>query len=200
MTSDKQLFTTGENEESASGTYFDFGYARLDTFGDGSGRVILRARGQTPEQEILTPGIVDIGYLGAKHQPDYDRLGYPLQDKVTQRFANLEHIALHLWISQAQKDFYLARPMADKYHVRAVLQSLNDITGGKVTERALEEGFTTNIQLISNGIQPTELLRGELETACTFLGLNNVTAVTSALAFVQYFRAKMRQTYTATIC
>lgn len=195
MQHEDRLFSTGRNEESISELFFDFGYARLDTFADGSGRVLLKAAGQTPDIEVLTPGVKSIGFLGAKHQPTYIGLGYPMQDPVTRRYANLEHIALHLWISQAKNDFYLARPLADKYHVRAVLQGLNDITGGKVDERALEESFATNVQLISNGIQLDEMLRGELETACTFLGLNNTTAITAALAFVQFFRSAMRKTY-----
>src|SRR5262245_58903902 len=36
----------------------------------------------------------------SQYQPDYADLAYDNQDEFTQRFANAEHVALHLWIDE----------------------------------------------------------------------------------------------------
>jgi hypothetical protein len=180
--------------------HFDFGYATLKTYSDGSGQVVFKVIEALPPQLVTTPGTTDDKgephYLAAKFQPDFMTLGYALQDKVIQRFANLEHVALHLWIESARQDAFLRAPYTTRNDRARVFKLLASTTG--VEEHTLEEGFVTSIQLIANGIQPNEARTGEIETATAFLGLN-ATAIVGALAFVNFFRAAMRKTYASLV-
>jgi hypothetical protein len=181
-----------------SAFHFDFGYATLRTYGDGTGQVVFKVIEALPPQLVTTPRTKDDKgephYLGAKFQADFMTLGYAIQDEVIQRFGNLEHVALHLWIESARQDAFLRAPYTTRNDRARVFKLLEATTG--VNEHALEEGFVTSIQLIANGIQPDEARTGELETATAFLGLN-ATAIVGALAFVNFFRAEMRKIYAA---
>lgn len=178
-----------------SSLYFDFGYAKLFTYGDGSGRVESVPVNDLPPQSI-TINQIKIAYSGASFQPDFPELGYNLQDELVKRYANLEHAALHLWIDTARADEFLRAPDFNRQDWLATLRTIEAASG--VDEASLEEGFTTHIQLLANGIQPNAERVGELETATAFLALSP-NAITAALAFVSFFRAEMRKTYSARV-
>lgn len=174
---------------------FYFIFCALHVYGDGSAwasPLPVEFRDKGYYGLTILP---DKPYLGAAFQPIYSDLGYGMQDKVIQHFANAEHAALHLWVSAARDESLLRADDEAGLNLAASLKAMF----GKDMTRDHHEVFITNVQLLANGIQPRAIPMSEVITAANLLGLNPTMAIPAALAFLSYFRAQTRKEFAARV-
>ena len=136
--------------------------------------------------------LVDGKLDGAQYQDEYESLAYGNQDEFTQRFANVEHVALHLWIDEMLAND-LTRESKEDFSALLTQWLINDAVGEG--RGLVEEYFITNVQLLANGIQPNAEMLGVIGGASAVLGLTETSATVSALAFINYLRGYLRNTF-----
>lgn len=129
---------------------------------------------------------------GASSQPDYSNLAYDNQDEFTERFANAEHAALHIWIDTMRQHPLTQTPATTRF-ASALASALLDID--EATHAEFEELFVTNIQLLANGVQPTSDIHEALNAVASALDLHPGAAVVSALSFVNFLRGYLRTAF-----
>lgn len=166
----------------------EFDYATLFVCGNGSGWIRFKNE-PLNDPPIRFQKYSDI-YAGARYHTERPQLGYDLQDSVIQRFANMEHMALHLWIEAALRDDVTRNPDSTRQSRAMMLKAFK--RAFRFNADDVEELFVTLIQILSNGVQPTKQISYDVEVMAAMLGLNPGPAVIAALAFVQYFRAQTR--------
>lgn len=130
---------------------------------------------------------------GAYTRQNYAGLGYAAQDEFTQRLANAEHAALHLWIDEMKAAEFLQRDSQGDDFIIAIEKILTADAG--LTDGMIEELFTTAIQLLANGVQINYEIGEDIYRTSRFMGLSDGNASLSALAFINYFRAYTRNAF-----